>query len=585
MRQRSGRLAIATLVLVAGVVLAADVPLPVVPLWQATYNVHFGSSPAGVRQARIAAKLSWVGDPARRPATVSLTMADDGFPGGYGAHVEGLAIPEAGTTLPVDSSGKVEFRYTVSLTHDPEGWGPGPDEAPYPFEGGAFWTGRSLFITAERSRPEISLSAEAGSRISVSYPPVPGFVGRYQLSDEEHLKNSFLMVGSQRESRITVGQAEVLLALAGSMGDSMGVVEPEVRRFLDAAGDLFHGAPPRRILVAASVGAGKGSLHGGGFGDDLSVLADEPLSAANADRWRPFLCHEIFHLWNGNTLRFDQQAYWFTEGFTEYYAFQLPRRLGQISTDQFRATVSQKVAAYLEAAGDKGLLAAGDEKFLNPAIVYDGGFLAALSLDLQIRSATRNRRSLDDVMEALYRQVRRGRGYALPLEEIHRELARAAGDPMGDFFSRHITDSEPLRLDGAFRLGGMELTTHVTQLAQVEAVLGTLLGCPSARGTEQGVELLRCQPGDLKAGDVVVEAAGSPITGFQSLRTALHAAAPGSRTAIAVLRGGQRRSMEIELGGDSGDPLPSSPRVDALLRPLPDAGKLPVRIRSAVFGR
>ena len=568
-----------------GAARAASMPSPIdAPLWRASYEVRFGSSPAGVRQASIAARLAWIGDPAKRPAEVSLKMADDGFPGGYGAHVEGLPMPEAGTSLPVDSSGKVDFRYIVSLTHDPRGWGPGPDEAPYAFDGGAFWTGRSLFITADRSSAELSLTAEPGSRISVSYPPVPGFAGHYRVGDEEQLQNSFLMVGNQSESRLTVGDAEIILALAGKMAGSMGVLEAEVRRFLDAAGALFRGAPPHRVLVAASVGAEKGSLHGGGFGDDLSVLADEPLGMGNADRWRPFLCHEIFHLWNGNTLHFDSQAYWFTEGFTEYYAFQLPRRLGQISSEQFRSKVSDKATAYLEVAGGKGLLAAGDEKFLNQAIVYDGGFLAALSLDLRIRYVSDNRRSLDDLMRRLYRRALRGGGQTLTMNDITREASKTTAVDLGDFFRDHIAGDKVLPLEQAMGWTGIDFQAKKTQLPVLEDLLGTLLRCPSARRVGEGVELVRCEPGDLAPGDIMVEAAGSPITGFQSLRTALQGAAPGSEASIAVRRGGQRQVLKIHLGGDPGKPVPTSPHVEASLRDLPDPGKLPMKIRSAVFG-
>ncbi|HEU5180698.1 MAG TPA: hypothetical protein VFW45_07885 [Candidatus Polarisedimenticolia bacterium] len=568
--------------LIAGEAAYAGVGPLEAPLWRATYEVRFKSSAAAERQAEIAARLAWIGDPANRPAEVRLSMADDGFPGGYGSHVEGMEMPADGITLPVDPSGRVEFRYTVRLTHDTEGWGPGPDEAPYAFDGGAFWTGRSLFITAPRSRPELSLTAEPGSRISVSYPPVPGFVGRYRVDDEDHLRNSFLMVGSQRESRLAVGEAEILLALAGPMGSSMEQVEPAIARFLNAAGALFHGAPPRRILVAGSVGARPGSLDGGTFGDDVSFLADEPLSEYNADRWRPFLCHEIFHLWNGNTLHFDRQAYWFTEGFTEYYAFQLPRRLGQISSDEFRRKVGDKAAAYLEAAGGKGLLAAGDEKFLNPAVVYDGGFLAALSLDLEIRAATKNRRSLDEVMRRLYRRARGGQ--ALTLEDVRREVSRAAGVDLDAFFRDHIAGERVLPLEQTLGLSGIALEVRKTQLPVLEDLLGTLLRCPSARRTEAGIELLRCEPGDLSAGDILVEAAGSPVTGFQSLRSALCEATPGSVVPLTVLRGGQRDILKVRLGGDPGRSLPSSPHVEASLKPRPDAGKIPLEIRSAVFG-
>ena len=59
-------------------------------------------------------------------------------------------------------------------------------------------------------------------------------------------------------------KALVTLALGGKLGDSMPLVKEATRRFLEAAAEVFDGAPPGRSLVVGNLGAPRGSLHGGG---------------------------------------------------------------------------------------------------------------------------------------------------------------------------------------------------------------------------------------------------------------------------------------------------------------------------------
>jgi hypothetical protein len=262
-------------VLLAATWAAAAAPKP---LWKAHCEVTFGESERGVPRADVQVTLACLRKGAC-PATVELTMAEDGFPKGYAAFVRGpVPFP---ARLPVPIGGAARLRYEVVLEHDATGWGPGPDEAPYRFDGGAFWTGRALFAAAVGSRNDVVLRAPEGRRVSTSLEP--GI-------DEGRLRDSFLVVGTHQETRLRVGGARVTLALGGRLAGSMPAVEGAIRRFLEASGDIFGGAPPARILIVGNLGAPAGTLFGGGFGSDLSFLFPAG------------------------------QQYWFTEGVTEDYA-------------------------------------------------------------------------------------------------------------------------------------------------------------------------------------------------------------------------------------------------------------------------
>jgi len=563
--------------------------------WSARYTVRFGSGARGVPRADVEARLRWLGPPRRRPATLTVGMADDGFPKGYGAFVRAFrdtgpratgAPPAPGASggyvLTVSAGGAVSFAYSVVLEHDASGWGPGPDEAPYRFDTGVFWTGRALFVTAPRSRAEVTFTPPAGDRFFTSF--APGKRARtYVVPDDQRLRDSFLVVGRPAAARLSVGPARIELVMGGGLEASLPLVKDSLAQFLEAAAALFGGAPPARILVVGTAGGRHGSFDGGVFGDDVSLRVDEPFGAANASRWRPFLAHELFHLWNGRALDYEGQQYWISEGFTDYYARVLLARLGQQPAPDFVADLEGRAARVLSGRADVGLLAAGDAKFENTALVYDGGMLAALCLDLQVRAASGNRRSLDDVMRALYA------GHAGPPPRpvapgaVLAALAAAAGAPFDDFFARHVSGHEPLPLAASLALAGVELEQTSRDLLPLGWVTATLLRCPSLNAEPGvGLRVLKSRGEALRAGDVIVAVAGRPAQTFDALRAALGDVAPGTTVAVTVLRGGAPAEIDVKLGEGT---VPARTRVvDVTMRPAADPSPLALEIRRGVFG-
>ena len=595
------------------------------PDWLAHYEVAFGRSAQGVPTARIEAELLWSGNTGDRPSALEVDMADDGFPSGYGSFVrdfeavapkaatasgkasaaaedsraggqsfaaELVSIPDGRYRLPVGDDGSTGLRYTVVMEHDPSGWGPGPDEAPYRFDGGAFWTGRALFVTAPGSRAEVRFRAAKGERVSVSFEPIPDRGGTYLVRDASRLRDSFLIVGRHSEARLSVGEAVVTLALGKELADFMPSLERSVLQFMKASSAIFGGAPPGRILVVGNLGAPPGSLHGGTFATDVSFLVDQPLSADNAGRWRPFLVHEIFHLWNGSAIRFDAgQQYWFSEGVTEYYGHLLPVRIGEETADRFLETVRSKAAAYLGAAGSMSLLAAGDEKFLHYALVYQGGSLAALVLDVKIRHASSNRASLDDVLKRLYEIALGGSDGMAPrrgdrnitLEEITRTVSEVAGRPMDDFFEKHIVGSEVLPLPESFALAGLTLRARIAELPDLDAIVSGFLPVPSITSTPAGLKVQRSGTKKILPGDIIISVAGEPVKTFDDLRWALRDARPAGPCDVTVLRDGREVDLAIVLGGNGNADVPRSRFASVKVELATDPDPLALAIRESLL--
>ena len=181
------------------------------------------------------------------------------------------------------------------------------------------------------------------------------------------------------------------------------------------------------------------------------------------------LSHEFFHAWNVKRIHsnklgpFDYtkpvktKELWFAEGVTDYYGDVSNVRAGVWSDTQFASTVTANIAQVGEApepwSVEDGSAATWiDEVFVNSSqLYYPKGSLLGLLLDVTIRDATDNARSLDDVMRALYtRFAQRGRGFATAdLLALLKEFGMPDAET---FFGRYVNGREPLPYeDGSVR--------------------------------------------------------------------------------------------------------------------------------------
>ncbi len=147
-------------------------------------------------------------------------------------------------------------------------------------------------------------------------------------------------------------------------------------------------------------------------------------------RMLSFLAHEYFHNYNVKRIRpyelgpFDYDSenrtnlLWVSEGLTVYYEYLLVKRAGLMNEDELLKNIAGNINTIENDAGrlyqslsqasydtwDDGPFGnkpGGPDKSIS---YYDKGPLIGMILDFSIRNATRNRKSLDDVMRFLYWQ-------------------------------------------------------------------------------------------------------------------------------------------------------------------------------------
>ena len=345
----------------------------------------------------------------------------------------------------------------------------------------------------------------------------------------------------------------------------------------------FFGEPPpmeRYLLLVTAVGNGYGGLE---HRASCSLLCSrDDLPRANqgemTEKYRTFLglcSHEYFHTWNVKRItpavfvapdlaveNYTTQL-WAFEGITSYYQNLALLRCGLITPETYLELLAQMATRVWRTGGRfKQSLAESsfdawiklykqDDNAPNAIIsYYTKGALVALALDLLIRRDTRNARSLDDVMRALWRRYGEY-GEGVPEGGVEAIAAEVSGLDLREFFDQAIRGTGELPLtellaqfgvqmelrpaESAADAGGRRAKTPVEQLLR-RGVLGVRL---VEEGGEARLQYVydggAAQQAGLAAGDVVIAVDGVRVT-RTNLEQLLSAYAPGEKVSVHAFR-------------------------------------------------
>lgn len=204
--------------------------------------------------------------------------------------------------------------------------------------------------------------------------------------------------------------------------------------------------------------------------------------------WLNFVTHEYFHLYNVKSIRpvalgpfdYDNECYtnmlWVSEGFTVYYEYLIMNRAGLLTRDECLKYLTESIKGYEDKPGNQmesATLSGYDAwiHFFDPSgdarnntiSYYDKGCALGLFLDLQIRNATRNIKSLDDVMRGLYNKYFKELNRGFTDDEFRTMCEQTAGMPMPEIFE-YASTTKKIDYPKYLSLAGLSIdtTAHVS---------------------------------------------------------------------------------------------------------------------------
>jgi predicted metalloprotease with PDZ domain len=261
-------------------------------------------------------------------------------------------------------------------------------------------------------------------------------------SYDELIDSPFAMGTGVRIVDFTFGARRHQVAAFGPQGRnaSPAAYVPILTKIVEQGQKMFGELPYEKYVFLMDFGGDGGGLEHANSAR-LAMWLGDPADAAG------FLAHEYFHAFNVKRIRskplgpFDYTkpavtgALWWLEGVTDYYAEVFLVRAGITTREQAMRSLSSELRAFsrdadrLRVGADESSRRVWEVKNSSGYGInyYTKGKLIGWVLDLAIRSETQGKKSLDDVMKALYAETSGDKpGFA---ETRIRELCVKIGGP------------------------------------------------------------------------------------------------------------------------------------------------------------
>ena len=327
--------------------------------------------------------------------------------------------------------------------------------------------------------------------------------------------------------------------------------------------DFFGGAPYDRYVWHFAV---MDRADGAGGLEHLSSTQIS-LAAGVGPRAVSVFAHEFFHLWNVKRIRskvlgpFDYTkvpetgALWWLEGVTDYYASHLLHRYGwdddtryygdvlrnldQVRGNPGRLEVSAYEASYrvTEANNSSGYKIS----------YYPTGWLLGMLLDIELRSRTGGKHSLDDVEHALWNMCRNDQP-GFEEGEIRNQLIHFGGAEMGPIYDQWVTKPGELPVEAQLAKVGLQ----IVEKEDTKPSLGFSWSATKAAGGAN-VMLVQGKGLPVETKDVVTSAnsvsfAGLPAYKIDSaFKGVLAGLKTGDKVHLTVKHGDSTKEVDITL--------------------------------------
>ncbi|HEV3026397.1 MAG TPA: PDZ domain-containing protein, partial [Planctomycetota bacterium] len=395
--------------------------------------------------------------------------------------------------------------------------------------------------------------------------------------DYDVLVDSPIEIGTFTKRTFKVGGIDHHLVIHGEANYDEKQMVQDVRRIVETEVRILRHIPyPHYTFFLHNA-----AERGGGLEHLNSTALQFPSQGYKPrEKYENFLelvAHEFFHLWNVKRIHpdmlgpfdYEREVYttllWVMEGFTSYYDTIIPCRAKLFTPDKYFKKMADRIQKYEEKPGRKrqSLSASSFDTWIKlyqpnenstncQMSYYEKGELVGMCLDLEIRHRTGNRKSLDDVMRALYKDYGRA-GEGFPEVEFKRTCEKFAGS-LDRFFRDWVDGVADIPWNRFLGYAGVEYLKDPRKPDEGEAArkarawLG--VGTAKSGGVLSIANVLEDAPAwkaGLSAKDELIAIDGIKL-GPDDFERRLDEYAPGDRARLTIFRSGYLRELPVTFG-------------------------------------
>lgn len=453
-----------------------------------------------------------------------------------------------------------------------------------------FFNGSSVFLAVENQTDapclvDIQPPASGGEswRVATTLPTAEGEPGAaaaygfglHRAADYDELIDHPVEMGVFTLEHFEAGGVRHDIVLSGRHDCDTARLKADLARVCQWQIDLFGAPPPmeRYLFLTQAVDEGYGGLEHRASTALIARRDDLPHPGMEGlpDGYKTYLglcSHEYFHTWNVKRIKpaafsphdlareNHTRLLWAFEGITSYYDDLALARAGVIGIDDYLGLLAKTVSSLLKTPGRRRQSVAAssfdawthyyrqDENSPNATVsYYVKGGLIALALDLQLRAASEGRRSLDDVMRALWRRYGL-EGVGVPEDGIFAVVGDIGGAGLARWLRRTVEGTGELPLAKLLKSFGVHWQAEAA--SQTSALGIKLAGCGARIAVVYDDS--PAQKAGLSAGDVLVAADGLRVDDADRLAKLLGRRRAGERMEIHAFRRDELMRFEVEPG-------------------------------------
>ncbi len=467
----------------------------------------------------------------------------------------------------------------------------------------AFFNGPAMFLKVEGREDdscEVEILPPKGAkyrdwRIATAMKrkgAKPYSFGTYEAANYDELIDHPVEIGTFTLATFKACGVQHDIAITGRHRADMRRLTRDLKQLCETQIRFFGEPAPmaRYVFLITAIGDGYGGLEHRASTALLCSRNDLPQQGADraSNGYRTFLglaSHEYFHTWNVKRIKpaaftpydLEHENYttllWAFEGFTSYYDDLLLVRSGLMPANSYLDTLGRSITSLLRTSGRKKQTVSessfdawikyyrADENTPNAGVSYYGkGSLVALCLDLLIRNQTGGRKSLDDVMRALWK--RHGmKGIGVPEDGIEKIAEQVAGLKLKRFFDLAVRSTADLPLKKLLGTVGIDLGQKPVRSAAGQNGQDSKKESQASRGSAIGVRIgsdggnvklsqvvegSAAQNAGLAAGDIVI-AVDSLRVSPESIDAALRRYRPGETVQVHAFRRDELHVTQLKL--------------------------------------
>jgi predicted metalloprotease with PDZ domain len=291
------------------------------------------------------------------------------------------------------------------------------------------------------------------------------------------------------------------------------------------------------------------------------------IGASSVDSAISIAAHEFFHAWNVKRIRpqslepvdYTKEQYsralWFAEGVTSTYGAYTLERSGIWSKEQFYGDLAQQIcelqshpARKWQSAEESSLDTWFDKydayNLPDRSIsYYNKGQLLGDMIDLEVRDATDNHKSLDDVLRQLNDEYAKQGKFYDESAGIRAVVEQVSGKEFGDFFRRYVSGLDEIPYAQFLDHAALTLKTETRQNADLGFYPGR---SPSGIIVAAVVPGTAAEAAGLRVDDVLVALNDAPLPG--RIQGWLRERHPGETIKLKVRREGEEMELTFALG-------------------------------------